>query len=192
MSFFALTNQCQSPGTLKNNVKLFIGRYLVESTGKQFIQCTWDKMNTAPLIQTQFSPVPYRADADAGVGLALAVWGGAGGGGRASGGWQSDEPDALSESLLLFLQVAEQLSLSLSRQLGEQRVLRQLLLQGQRLGWHRLSKDTHRIRNITTNCYELRNGLLKSRRTRHCFAWCDVKDAPQTLQFENRSLIGFA
>lgn len=77
----------------------------------------------------------YRADADAGRGLALAVWGGAAGsgGGCTSGGWswQGDELDALRQGLLLLLQVAEQLSLGLSRQLVEQGVLGELLLQGQ-------------------------------------------------------------
>ena len=88
--------------------------------------------------------MPYRADAHAGGGLA--VWGGTAGSGRTSGdrSWQGDELDALRQGLLLLLQVADQLSLGLSRQLVEQGVLGELLLQGQRLSWQSLRKDAHR------------------------------------------------
>lgn len=72
--------------------------------------------------------VSYRADADAGGGLA--VWRGAAGCARTSRGrsWQSDELDAGWQSLLLLLEVAEQLCLGLRRQLVEQGVLSKLLL----------------------------------------------------------------
>lgn len=77
--------------------------------------------------------VSYRTDADARGGLALAVWGRAARCACTSRGWsrKSDELDARWQSLLLLLKVIEQLSLGLSRQLVEQGVLSELLLQGQ-------------------------------------------------------------
>ncbi|TNN33831.1 hypothetical protein EYF80_056004 [Liparis tanakae] len=74
--------------------------------------------------------VSHRADADAGGGLALAVWGAAG---RATGRGQRGQRDEL-QGLLLLLEVREQQRPGLRRQLVEQGVLGQLLLQGQRLG----------------------------------------------------------
>lgn len=89
----------------------------------------------------------YRADADAGGGLALAVWGRAAGSGCTRGGqsWQGDELDALRQGLLLLLEVTEQLSLGLGRQLVEQGVLGELLLQRQGLCCQGLRKDEHRL-----------------------------------------------
>ena len=49
------------------------------------------------------------------------------------------------QGLLLLLQVADQLSLGLSRQLVEQGVLGELLLQGQRLSWQSLKKRRTQI-----------------------------------------------
>lgn len=73
----------------------------------------------------------YRVDTD--IGSALTVRGGGAGTCCPRGGksWQGDELNALRQGLLLLLEVTQQLCLDLSRQLVEQGVLGELLLQCQ-------------------------------------------------------------